>query len=131
MADTGDLGIPAVGRALACADIDGDGDLGLIMTQASDRARLLRNDQDTQHHWIRIDPGSLPPGSWIELHQGDLVQRRLIGQTRSYLSQCENIITFGLGTDITPPIIRFQVAGMNGWQQSSPDSIDTLHRLEW
>lgn len=131
VADTGDLGIPAVGRALACADIDGDGDLDLIMTQASDRARLLRNDQDTQHHWIRIDPGTLPPGSWIESHQGDLVQRRLIGQTRSYLSQCENIITFGLGTDITPPIIRFQVAGMNGWQQSSPDSIDTLHRLEW
>ncbi|HIC23609.1 MAG TPA: CRTAC1 family protein [Planctomycetes bacterium] len=130
-ANTGDLGIPAVGRGLAYADIDGDGDLDLILTQAGDRARLLRNDQETHHHWLRIDPGRLPPGGWIELHQGDRVQRRLIGQTRSYLSQCENIITFGLGEDLTPPVIRFMAPGKNDWQESRPDSIDTIYSLEW
>ena len=130
-ADTGDLGTPAVGRALACADIDGDGDLDLMLTQAGDRARLLRNDQTAGNHWIRIDPNILPPGGWIEIKQGDRTQRRLIGQTRSYLSQCENIITFGLGSDNTPPLIRFQAPGQREWQETTTDSVDTIYFLNW
>jgi len=90
---------------VAIADVDGDGDLDLLLTQAGDTVRLLRNDQSTGHHWIRIDPADLPPGSWIECRQAERIQRRVVGRTRSYLSQSERFITFGLGTDTAAPEI--------------------------
>ncbi len=104
-AQTKDLGIPSVGRGLASADIDGDGDLDLLMTQAGGEVRLLRNDQATGHHWIRIDASSIPSGSWIECRQGDRIQRKVVGSSRSYLSHCAKGVTFGLGDDESPPEI--------------------------
>lgn len=129
--NTGDLGIPAVGRALACADIDGDGDLDLILTQAGDRARLLRNDQTSSNFWIRIDPKNLPPGSWIEIDQDGKTQRRLIGQARSYLSQCEKIITFGLGSNSTPPAIRFKPPGDGDWKEVQAKAVNSIHVINY
>jgi hypothetical protein len=40
-------------------------------------------------------------GAVIELIQDNLVQRRIISPTRSYLSQCELPATFGLGGSTT------------------------------
>ena len=102
---TKDLGVPSVGRGLASADIDGDGDLDLLMTQAGGKVRLLRNDQATENHWIHIDASSIPSGSWIECRQGDRIQRKVVGSSRSYLSHCAKGVTFGLGDDDSPPEI--------------------------
>ena len=43
----GDLPQPMVGRGAAYADIDGDGDLDVVLTANGGPARLLRNDQAT------------------------------------------------------------------------------------
>jgi hypothetical protein len=98
----GDLSRPVVGRASTYADIDDDGDLDVLITQVGGRPLLLRNDQKLAHHWIRFkltgtESNRDAIGSWIELQSGGGVQRRQIMPTRSYLSQSELPLTFGLG----------------------------------
>ena len=52
--DTGDLAKPIVGRGSAFADMDGDGDLDVVMTQLDRRPLLVRNDLALGHAWIRF-----------------------------------------------------------------------------
>lgn len=94
---------PMVGRGAACADIDGDGDLDLLFAATGRSPRLLRNDQQTGHHWLRVELiGTKSNRSAIGARVAvRLADRSLYGQvmpTRSYLSQTELPVTFGLGT---------------------------------
>ena len=50
-----DLFRPIVGRGSAYADIDGDGDLDVLLTANGGPARLFRNDGGDRNHWLRLD----------------------------------------------------------------------------
>lgn len=98
----GDLGTPHVGRGAAYADIDADGDQDLLITAVGGRAVLLRNDQEVGHHWVKLRLRGKPPnlqaiGASVTLVTSAARQRRTVMPTRSYLSQVELPITFGLG----------------------------------
>ncbi len=104
-ASTGDLARPIVGRGSAFADVDGDGDLDVLLLQVGGAPLLLRNDQQLGNHWLRVrlegkggkGGGREAIGAWVELTAGGVTQRRMVTPNRSYLSQSELPLTFGLG----------------------------------
>ncbi|NUQ61059.1 MAG: CRTAC1 family protein [Pirellulales bacterium] len=102
-ADSGEeLLEPTVGRGASFADLDGDGDQDLLITAIARPPRLLRNDQQLGHHWLRLKLEGTSSnrdaiGAWVEVHASDRIQRQQVMPTRSYLSQAELPVTFGLG----------------------------------
>ena len=97
-----DLYQPIVGRGSAFADIDGDGDLDVALTQTAGPPLLLRNDQQLGHHWLRLKLAGTKSnrdaiGVWVRVRAGGMTQSRQVMPTRSYLSQSELTLTFGLG----------------------------------
>lgn len=106
-----------VARGLAGADIDGDGDTDLLVTQNGGTARLYRNDAPP-HAWVRVvleDGGSgvrfhtslSAYGAVVTLHGTTLREgraepfqlRKELVSGRSYLSASETVLGFGLGME--------------------------------
>jgi hypothetical protein len=129
VADPGDLSRPLVGRAAAFADIDGDGDLDLLISQNGRPAVLLRNDQQLGHHWLRLKLVGKAPnrdaiGASVTLTAGGVTQYRTVMPSRSYLSQVELPVTFGLGDSTT--VDKLGITWPDGATQALvPQHVDT------
>lgn len=98
----GDMAEPVVGRGAAYADINGNGRLEVVITQIDGPPLLLRNEMETDHNWVRVKlegraPNTDAIGARVALTAGGETQYRTVMPTRSYLSQVELPVTFGLG----------------------------------
>lgn len=98
----GDFATAKVGRGLAVADFDRDGDLDLLVTTNNGPAYLYRNDQSAGHRAIRFHLRGTKSnrdaiGATVRLYNGSEMQVRTVEGGSSYLSQSELPVTFGLG----------------------------------
>lgn len=114
---------PMVGRGATYADFDGDGDLDCLLTATGEAPRLLRNDQALGNHWLRVrlrgngTSGNRDGyGALVTLVNSGGTQKRLVSTTRSYLSQTEAPVTFGLGK--SPLVERLEIRWTDGQTQS-------------
>lgn len=92
------LGIPDYAHGAATGDLDGDGDLDLVLNRLDAPAALYRNE--AKGHYVRIDPQGESVTS-VTLFAGDRQQMQTGSFQRGYQSSSEPVFHFGLGTTTT------------------------------
>ena len=89
-------------RGSAAGDFDNDGDVDLLVVNLGEPAVLLRNDGGNRGNWLAVEAVGVASnrdgiGARIRVVSGGLVQTREVRGSRSYLSQSDLRVHFGLG----------------------------------
>ena len=97
-----DFAAPRVGRGLAFADFDGDGDVDLLLTTNNGPAYLFRNDLNSGNRFLRLHLTGTKSnrdaiGAVVRIYHRGETQMRTVRAGSSYLSQSELPLTFGVG----------------------------------
>jgi hypothetical protein len=116
-----------VGRGIAYADFDNDGDLDLVITANNGAARLLRNENANQNDVLRVKLIGTKSnrdaiGAKVALSTGSgTTLTRMVKGGSSYLSQSELPLTFGLGKPGNAKNLRLQIVWPSGRKDAITD----------
>jgi len=93
---------PTVGRGMAVADFDNDGDLDVAISNSNDYPQLLRNDGGNANHWLEVMLVGVKSnrdgrGAALKLTSEGFVEYRQAEGGMSYMSTHDPRIHFGLG----------------------------------
>jgi enediyne biosynthesis protein E4 len=93
---------PIVGRGLATADYDNDGDIDIVTNNRGDFPSLLRNDGGNANHWLTVQLIGTKSnrdgiGASLKLTATGFVQVEQAKGGMSYMSASDPRIHFGLG----------------------------------
>lgn len=99
------FGLTEVSRGAAFGDIDNDGDIDIVATNANGPVRLLLNETGSQNHWLQVKlEGAMVNrdacGTRVALYRkGRRPIWRRVATDGSYLSANDPRVHFGLGGD--------------------------------
>lgn len=116
---------PVMGRGAAYVDVDGDGDLDLVMTTLDGPAMLFRNDGPSEQRWLRVQLTGRTSnrrgiGTTVAVTSASGMQTQVVRSGSSYASQSELTLTFGLGADAR--VSRVEVRWPSGKTQTVGDA---------
>jgi hypothetical protein len=95
------LVVPHLGRGVAGGDIDGDGDIDLVLSPINEPAAVLLNESTGDNHWLKVRLIGVKShrdavGAHVTLTTSSGCQTRQIKGGGSYLSQSELSCFFGI-----------------------------------
>lgn len=103
---------PVVGRGIATADFDKDGDLDVLLTVNGGSPKLFRNDNPTGNRAVSIHllgkkPNVNAVGAIVSVWKEGILQKRMLRTGSSYLSQSDiGEMVIGLGQNMTADSIQ-------------------------
>jgi hypothetical protein len=121
------LAVEKVSHGAAAGDIDGDGDVDLVVSNVDSTPTVLRNDAPRGAHWLLVDaPGALR----VTAESGGRKQTRFFVAGGSYCSVSDARFHFGLGSDakVDRLVVTWQRGGETALTDVAADRVVRVHR---